>query len=68
VSAIAQADSGQSITENKTFAKPDAAPAAAGVKPIWVLNLIDPNIKWSLIRTDISLDTKSQPSTNLSSV
>lgn len=68
VSATAQADSGQSIAENKALAKPGAAPAAAGVKPIWVLNLIDPNIKWSLIRTDISLDTKSQPSTNLSSV
>ncbi|MEB3287165.1 MAG: TIGR03936 family radical SAM-associated protein [Vampirovibrionales bacterium] len=42
--------------ESSTLPDPTPALINTGVKPAWVLNFIDPNIKWSLIRTDIELE------------
>lgn len=33
----------------------------ASVKPSWVLDLINPNLKWSLTRTGIDMDTPVEP-------
>ncbi|WP_303674680.1 TIGR03960 family B12-binding radical SAM protein [Vampirovibrio chlorellavorus] len=62
ISPSTRPQSGQNIEESDVLSLQPTLEAGPGsVKPSWVLDLINPNVQWSLTRSCIVLDTKSKP-------